>query len=246
MPREFLLEREHTLPAGPDDVWHAVATGPGTCGWLYPMDVEPRVGGTVSRGPATVTAWQPPQRFACRYADDTGFSNTLSYALSASDAAQTLMRMSIHWVHTGEPDDGWDTRADAATRYADFYHHSLREYLTHFRGRTTAYVRADRPAPATEGSDQFARVVRAVGVGDDAAAGDGVLFAPQGMRTQDAVVDYRDADFLGLRTEDGLYRFFNGAAWQWPLWLGHHLYGETVDTDTEARSWSAWLEEAAA
>ncbi|WP_406416338.1 hypothetical protein OH809_39355 [Streptomyces sp. NBC_00873] len=66
------------------------------------------------------------------------------------------------------------------------------------------------------------------------------------MRSQDAVIDYRKADFLELRTADGLYRFFNGAAWRWPLWLGHHLYGEGIDTDEEARSWSSWLEAIAA
>ncbi|WP_406416340.1 hypothetical protein OH809_39350 [Streptomyces sp. NBC_00873] len=56
----------------------------------------------VSRGPATVTAWEPPHRFACRYADDTGFSNTLSYDLSAPGGAPTRLRMTIHWVHEGE------------------------------------------------------------------------------------------------------------------------------------------------
>ncbi|GAA4967829.1 hypothetical protein GCM10023205_36050 [Yinghuangia aomiensis] len=242
MPAEFLLERDHILPATPDAVWHAVATAPGTRGWLYPMDVEPRVGGTVSRGPATVTAWNPPRTFACRYADHTGFSNTLSYDLKPHDTHTTThLHMSIHWVHEGQPDDGWNTRADAATRYADFYHHSLHEYLAHFHGLPTAYIRADRPAPTPDATTQFTRILHAIGVPDTKGRGDHVVFAPEGMPPQDAVIDYRDTDFLGLRTTDGLYRFYNGASWNWPLWIGHHRYGP-VDTATETDAWTAWLD----
>lgn len=242
MPAEFLLERDVALSAPPEAVWDAVTTASGTRGWLYPMEVEPRVGGTVSRGPATVTAWDPPRRFACRYADGTGFSNTLTYEPRAADGGGSVLGMSIHWLHEGEPDDGWDLRADAATHYADFHHHSLGEYVTHFRGRPTAYVRADRPAPAEDGAAQFARVLRALGITEDTSPGDKVPFTPDGMPPRDAVVDYRDANFLGLRTEDGLYRFFNGTAWNWPLWIGHHLFGDGIDTDKETRTWSAWLE----
>ncbi|MGW5347099.1 hypothetical protein [Streptomyces sp. HUAS TT3] len=46
MAREFEVRREQDLPATPEQVWDAVATGTGTgtgtgnLGWLHPMDED--------------------------------------------------------------------------------------------------------------------------------------------------------------------------------------------------------------
>src|ERR1041384_2017826 len=53
MARELEVLREQDLPATPEQVWDAVATGAGNLGWLYPMEVEPRVGGKGTRGGGT-------------------------------------------------------------------------------------------------------------------------------------------------------------------------------------------------
>ncbi|GAA3379188.1 SRPBCC domain-containing protein [Streptomyces sannanensis] len=246
MATEFKVEREQDLPAAPEQVWKAVATRDGNVGWLYPMDVEPRVGGTVSRGPSTVLAWEPPHRFVCRYADDTGFSNTLTYLVDEQDGGdRSHLRMSIHWVHEGVPDANWDTKSDAAEKHVDFYQHSLAEYLTHFAGRTAAYVRASRPEPTSDPGD-FASLRRHLGLPDGVAVGDGVKIRLDDALggPQSAVVDYLTADFLGLRTSDALYRFFNGSTWNWPIWAGHHIFAGHVDEESATRAWSAWLDKA--
>ncbi|MGW4562394.1 SRPBCC family protein [Streptomyces sp. NPDC004561] len=246
MSREFRVRREQHLPATPQQVWNAVATGAGNLGWLYPMEVEPRVGGAVTRGRATVVEWEPPHRFACRSEDGKGFSNTLSYAVEAGDDGTARLSMGIHWVHTGTPDDGWGTRADAAEKHVDFYQHSLAEYLRHFEGRPATYIKADRPA-APAHADVFTALLRHAGVGEGTAAGDTVRFAvPDGLGgPRDAVVDFLSGDFLGLRTADGLYRFFNGHTWNWPIWLGHHMFTGAIDEKQTTEEWKAWLEKAA-
>ena len=73
MPREFELRKEITLDATPEQVWEAIATGPGIDAWFMGRNrVEPREGGTTSMAigehteEATVTAWEPPRRFAYR------------------------------------------------------------------------------------------------------------------------------------------------------------------------------------
>ncbi len=81
MAQEFEICKENELPATPEQVWEAVATGPGNLRWLFPMEIEPRVGGAVSRGPSTVTAWDPPWRFACRYESEEGLSAVLEYLI---------------------------------------------------------------------------------------------------------------------------------------------------------------------
>ncbi|MCX4765825.1 SRPBCC domain-containing protein [Streptomyces sp. NBC_01275] len=265
MPREFRVRREQVLPATPEQVWNAVATGEGNLGWLYPMEIEPRVGGTVSRGQATVVEWAPSRRLACRSDGENGFSNTLDYTVEAQGDTGTRLSMGIHWVHPGSPDDGWDTRADAAERHFDFYRHSLAEYLRHFAGRPARYVKAVRPDPAAPGA--LTAVCERLGMTGPVRAGDTVKIVlphqagaavgspvgsavgpPAGAPAEavvEAVVDRFDAGFLGLRTGDALYRFFDGSPWDWPLWLGHHLYAPDVDPEDATRAWDEWLTEVA-
>ncbi|USQ86893.1 SRPBCC domain-containing protein [Streptomyces phaeoluteigriseus] len=243
MPREFKVAREQILPATPEQVWNAIATGGGNLGWLYPMEIEPRVGGAVSRGSATVVAWTPHRTFACRSADQNGFSTTLSYNLAPHPDGGTLLGTDIHWVHTGTPDEGWDTRADAAERHIDFYRHSLAEYLRHFAGRPAAYVRATRPDPAAPGT--LTAVREALGLPVGVRAGDTVKVTLPHLAEGpvEATVDHLADAFLGLRTADALYRFYDGSPWNWPVWVGHHLFTPPAEDTTPA--WEAWLAEVA-
>src|SRR5467141_2643111 len=65
------IQVEVEVPGTPEAVWQAIATGPGVSSWFVPAEVEERVGGAVTLhfGPgmdslATITAWEPPVRFA--------------------------------------------------------------------------------------------------------------------------------------------------------------------------------------
>jgi uncharacterized protein YndB with AHSA1/START domain len=59
------------VPGTPEEVWRAIATGPGISSWYVPHDVEERPGGAVrasfGAGPemqidGRVAAWEPPHR----------------------------------------------------------------------------------------------------------------------------------------------------------------------------------------
>ncbi|MBD0673836.1 SRPBCC domain-containing protein [Streptomyces sp. CBMA156] len=242
MTREFQVRREQRLLTAPDQVWHAVATSEGNLGWLYPMEIEPRIGGNVSRGGGTVVEWEPPHRFAARVTRDGGFSNTLSYHIEPREDGTSHLRMGIHWVHEGVVDDGWDTRADAAEKHVDFYQHSLAQYLTHFAGRSAACVKADRPRPTADPAE-FAALRHRLGVPDGTAVGDRLALDQPGEDggPVDVVVDYLTRDFLGLRGPDALYRFFDGSSWNWPIWVGHHLFAKDADPERATRAWTGWL-----
>ncbi|MFF1867689.1 SRPBCC domain-containing protein [Kitasatospora herbaricolor] len=244
MAREFEVRREQDLPAAPQQVWDAVATGAGNLGWLYPMEVEPRVGGKATRGDSTVVAWEPPQHFAVRATQDGGFSNTLTYRIEPADGGTSRLRMGIHWVHTGVVDDawGWDAKSDAAEKHVDFYQHGLAEYLRHFAGRPAVYVRAQRPEPTADPAD-FAALRRRLGLPEGAAVGDRLPLHVPGRDSgpEEVVVDWLSTDFLGLRGPDALYRFFNGSTWNVPIWLGHHLFAEDADEQQATKAWNAWL-----
>src|SRR4029077_14936172 len=54
----------------PEQVWEAIATGPGVSSWFVPTEVDETAGKTTAHfGPgmdsvARITAWDPPRRYA--------------------------------------------------------------------------------------------------------------------------------------------------------------------------------------
>ena len=61
MAREFEIRREVELPATPEQVWQAVATGEGTAAWMFPVaEGAPSRVGEVWAG-HTVTVYDPPR-----------------------------------------------------------------------------------------------------------------------------------------------------------------------------------------
>src|SRR5436189_210966 len=66
------VEVETEVPGTPEEVWQAIATGPGISAWFVPTKLEEREGGALvlDFGPGMVsegviTAWDPPRRFVC-------------------------------------------------------------------------------------------------------------------------------------------------------------------------------------
>jgi hypothetical protein len=53
------------------------------------------------------------------------------------------------------------------------------------------------------------------------------------------VVDYLRPHFLGIRTDDALYRFFGRNAFGGPVGMSVHAFGDGVEDEA---SWRAWLE----
>src|SRR5256885_2303493 len=73
MSHEFEVREEIVLAATPDQVWDAIATGPGVDSWFIGRsEIEPGVGGTVHNDCAgfetesTITPWEPGKRLAMR------------------------------------------------------------------------------------------------------------------------------------------------------------------------------------
>jgi uncharacterized protein YndB with AHSA1/START domain len=67
---EHRAERRYDIAASPEDVWEAIATARGISSWMVPVQLDPRVGGSVTfdLGEVTtsgvVTAYEPNERFS--------------------------------------------------------------------------------------------------------------------------------------------------------------------------------------
>jgi len=229
MGREFEIRREVELPGTPEDVWQAVATGEGNAAWLFPNLVEPE----------QATVWEPPRRLVVRVEGEDGWFNQIEDVIEARDGSTTVLR----YVHSGIFTEDWDDQYDAAGQHTDFYLHTLGQYLEHFKGRPVTYVGGEGSSglegpSASTAPGSFGVLRRALGVGDDASVGDRLRFGPDAL---EGVVDYVHPHFVGIRTADGLFRFFGRDAWGLPTAMSAHLFAAGVDTAETERAWSEWL-----
>jgi hypothetical protein len=201
---------------------------------------EPREGG---RGPfgSRITTWDPPHRFVNRVEDVEGISeqtlNQLDYTVEPRDGGK---RAWVRYVHSGIFVDDWDNQYDGASKHNEFYVHTLREYVGHFAGRPVAFAACDGPE-ASKAPDAFAAVGRALGLTDDTGAGAHVRVNGPDGQLLDAVVDFRNPYFIGLRTGDALIRFFGRNHWGAPVGISVHDFAAGADARTGELAWKDWL-----
>jgi hypothetical protein len=56
------------------------------------------------------------------------------------------------------------------------------------------------------------------------------------------VIDYLSPQFVGLRGEGALYRFYGRDAFGGTVDAAHHLFDEKADPAEAAAAWQAWLD----
>ncbi len=240
MSRPFEITREIDLPAAPDDVWAAITAD--TAAWQFPTGLEIPAGAAPPDG-SPITTWDPPHRLVVRMESPDGTFNALDYAIEARDGGTAHLR----YVHSGILADGWEDQYDAIGGHTDFYLHTLGEYLAHFNGRPVTYVgqpSAGIDGPASAGGPDAMDTLRAaLGLSANASPGDAVHASLGDAGTLDGVVDYATPEFLGVRTEDGLYRFFGRNHYGSVVGMSAHLFVDGVDAAAREAQLKAWLDE---
>jgi hypothetical protein len=239
MSREFEVARETDLPAGARDVWTAITADPAA--WMFPTGMEIPAGTTPPTG-GPVTTWDPPHHLVIRMEAPDGSFNALEYVIEARAGGAAHLR----YVHSGILADGWEDQYDAIGAHTDFYLHTLGEYLQHFKGRPITYVGQpssgiDGPASAG-GPDAMDTLRAALGVAGDAQPGDAVHATLGDAGTLDGVVDYATPEFLGVRSDAGLYRFFGRNHFGHVVGMSAHLFGDDGDPAAHEAALKAWLD----
>jgi hypothetical protein len=80
---------------------------------------------------------------------------------------------------------------------------------------------------------------RGLGLPGPVALGDRVRLTPEGLPPLEGVVDYLSPSFLGVRTDDGLYRFMH--TFDASAGLGHHIFIDGLDQEETEKAWASWL-----
>jgi uncharacterized protein YndB with AHSA1/START domain len=239
MSREFEISREIDLPAAPEDVWTALTTD--TAAWQFPTGMEIPAGEAPPEG-APITTWDPPNRLVIRMESPDGTFNALDYAIEARDGGTAHLR----YVHSGILADGWEDQYDAADAHTDFYLHTLGQYLQYFKGRPVTYVGQPSDGingPEAAGTPEAMDTLRAaLGITDATAVGDTVHADLGASGALDGVVDYLTPQFIGVRSEDGLWRFFGRNHFGSVVGMSAHLFRDDVDAAVAEADLKSWLD----
>jgi uncharacterized protein YndB with AHSA1/START domain len=140
-----VIDQEIEVPGTPEEVWEAVASGPGISAWFVPAKVDGGVGGTVELdfGPgygaetARVTAWDPPRRFVAEVTNEGRPTFATEWLVEARDGGTCVVRL----INSGFGDGAeWDAEYDATEAGWRLFLYNLRLYLTHFPGQRCSSV----------------------------------------------------------------------------------------------------------
>lgn len=155
----------------PEQVWQAIASGPGISAWFVPSQVDGKLNGTVSCdfggdmvSSAKITEWQPPHRFVAT--DSTWLQGgppvATEWTVEARSGGTCLVRV-VHSLFAST--DDWDSQIEGTEHGWPGYFRVLQHYLEHHAGQpSTAFVGmapSPLPAPAT-----WSTMVTAFGSGD--------------------------------------------------------------------------------
>lgn len=138
------VEMEFLLPGTPEQVWQAMATGPGNAAWFTKAEIEEKIGGQLTfhfapgvTSGGTVTQWEPPHGFG--YVEVGWAENAPPVAteitIIARSGDQCLVRM-VHSLFSST--DDWDDQIESFESGWPGFFEVLRLYLTHHAGESAA------------------------------------------------------------------------------------------------------------
>lgn len=164
------VEMEVLVPGTPEQVWQAMATGPGTTAWFTPTRIEEQVGGAVEfdfgeMGTSTgeVTAWEPPYRFGYIERDWAEGAPPVATEITVTGRSgdRCVVRM-VHSLFTSAED--WDDQLEGFEKGWQGFFEVLRLYLAHHAGEPSASFSAEARSAAPQ-AEVWQRLTETLGLG---------------------------------------------------------------------------------
>lgn len=250
------IEVEIEVPGTPDEVWQAIATGPGISAWFVPAQFEEEGGKPVALnldfGPAmdprsVVTAWNPPKLFAREGAGWAPGSPPIATEFSVEARAGGVCVVRVVQSLFASTDD-WDAQLTGAEEGWPGIARILRLYLAHFRGQPSAIMRIMVPVPGTA-AEAWATLTGALGL-DDASVG-ASWAAPAGAPPLGGLIEHVSDSPYGVLVRldspgPGTAALGTIAFGDFVMaTLTFYLYGDQAIANVERATpqWQAWMQE---
>ncbi len=249
------VQVEVEVPGTPEEVWQAIATGPGVSSWFVPTVMEEVDGKPVAVksnfGPgmessAVVTAWDPPRMFA---AESPGWTPEMppmatEWSVEAKAGGTCIVRV-VHSLFTDK--DDWDNQLEGTEHGWPGFFRTLRIYLTHFRGQRSAIMQKMAVATGTE-EEVWDKLITALGL-KGASVGQRWT-APAGVPALGGVLEHftrKPYDAL-LRLDmpsPGVAAIGAYNCGQIMVGVNLYLYGDqsAATVARESPHWDAWIQE---
>jgi len=251
------VQIEFEVPGTPDEVWRAIATGPGISSWFVPAEIEEQGGKPVAMklkfGPgmeprSLLTAWDPPRMFA---AEGESWAGAPPLATEWSIEARTGGMCIVRIVYSlFASTDEWDNQLEGAKHVFAGFLRTLLIYLTHFRGQRSALTQFVTPVAGSE-AEAWETLTAVLGLKGVSIAQR--WMAPAGIPALSGLVEYITQDPYDalLRLEKpgpgvaalGTFGFPGGGPTM--VAMNFYMYGDQA-AGTAARLaplWQAWLQE---
>ena len=245
------LELDVEVAGTPEQVWRAIATGPGISSWYVPHTVDEREGGaaTASFGPGPemqiagrVAAWEPPRRVVFDKGDGVE-GLAFEWLIETRDRGTCIVRLINSGFGSGEE---WDNQYDGMADGWKLFLLNLKLHLDHFAGQTAT---ASLPMAMWAGSRSqvWSALTERLGIPAAPAVGARVaVSAPDAPVLAGTVVD-SDSWRVALLVDDPApgtaFLAVEGSGEAAGVSIWSYLYGPqgAEAADRDGPRWSEWL-----
>jgi hypothetical protein len=245
------VQVETEVPGTPEEVWDAIATGPGVSSWFVPTKFED--GKVISQfapgmdGVADITAWDPPRSFSA-ISENMGPGAppmATEWTVEAKAGGTCIVRV-VHSLFASN--DDWDGQLTGTESGWPSIFRVLRLYLTRFKGQPVASFQAMAMMPVKSAAEAWPRFTDTLSLPSEAGA---PWTAPAGAPPLTGRVEWTEPEkHTQLVSLEGpvsgmLMLMACGAGDQTMLFLGFFLFGNGAKEPAAHAepAWQAWLEE---
>jgi uncharacterized protein YndB with AHSA1/START domain len=158
------VEAQTEVFGTPEQVWQAIATGPGISSWFVPSQIEERAGGATfstfglgmdSHG--KIAEWQPPHRYVVSTEEGPG-EVASEWTVEAQAGGVCKVRVVHSWFASK---DDWDGQFEGHSFGWISFFQILQRYMQHFAGQPSSIIAL---SPMTTEPDPWGRLVRPLGL----------------------------------------------------------------------------------
>jgi uncharacterized protein YndB with AHSA1/START domain len=239
---EFEIRDEITLAATPEQVWDAIATGPGLDSWFMGhSEIEPGKGGTNRlempgySQESTITAWEPGRHLAFRGDDPDGTFAAFEFLIEGREGGSSVLRC----VHNGTLVDDWEAQYDGMKLGDSMHMRKLVAYLAHFPGRTSKFSLFLFGPAVADDAKVWSTFAGALSVGE-ITEGARVRLNVPGLPETEGVIDFLSApDCVGVHTPNGILMLLKG--YKNTLGVAYHGFSDDEDEKEVETAYQSWL-----